>query len=210
MPPEHDTPAPEKPSQISADEGETPQETPPQAPWRRLWQGQRENLRVLAIALILAVVMRIFVAEPRYIPSDSMKPTLYVGDRLIVEKVSYRLHPPQAGDIVVFRPPFRLNLARDSRRQAFIKRVIATPGQTVAVTAHTVFVNNIPLAEPYILEAPSYEMLPVQVPMGGVFVMGDNRNDSNDSHVWGVLPESNIIGVARLRFWPLDRWGWLS
>jgi signal peptidase I len=171
------------------------------------WQGQRENIRILAIALLIAVVMRIFVAEPRFIPSNSMEPTLQIGDRLLVEKISYHLHPPRPGDIVVFEPPPQLRDYGYTNRQAFIKRVIATPGETVVVHNHQVFVDGVPLQEPYVLEAPDYGMLPVAVPPDMVFVMGDNRNDSNDSHVWGVLPQGNIIGLARFRFWPLSRLG---
>jgi signal peptidase I len=186
----------------------TPAEQSPQpSRWRQLWDSQRENLRVLGIALVIALLVRFFIAEPRFIPSNSMEPTLHIGDRLIVEKVSYRLHPPQPGDIVVFNPPPQLTALGYDFRQAFIKRVIGAPGQTVRVSQGQVLVNGQPLAEPYILEAPEYEMLPLTVPAGYVFVMGDNRNDSNDSHVWGVLPEGNIIGRATFRFWPLGRFG---
>ncbi len=207
---EHDVTSPIPATPTPAAENVAPAVVTPKQGAKPGWKNQWENLRVLAIALLIAVVMRIFVAEPRYIPSDSMQPTLFIGDRLIVEKVSYRLHPPQSGDIVVFQPPLRFSPQAETTKQAFIKRVVATPGQTVMVTQHKVYVDGVPLSEPYILEAPSYEMAPVQVPPGGVFVMGDNRNDSNDSHVWGVLPEGNIIGVARLRFWPLNRLGRLS
>ncbi|WP_008311199.1 signal peptidase I [Leptolyngbya sp. PCC 6406] len=176
--------------------------------WRRFLQGQRENLRVLAIALVLALIMRVFVAEPRFIPSNSMEPTLHIGDRLIVEKLAYRLHDPQPGDIVVFRPPVQLYPYGYSAKQAFIKRVIATPGQTVQVTGQQVYINDVPQTEPYIRAAPEYDMVPITVPPESIFVLGDNRNDSNDSHVWGVLPQSHIIGRAALRFWPLTAWQW--
>lgn len=167
----------------------------------------RENVQILAIALTLALLIRFFIAEPRYIPSDSMVPTLQVRDRLIVEKVSYRLHPPVTGDIVVFDPPPQLQLQGYAKDQAFIKRVIGQPGQTVKITNGKVYVNDQPLQEPYIAEPPEYRWGPQTVPAGAVFVMGDNRNNSNDSHVWGFLPTSNIIGRAWLRFWPFDRWG---
>lgn len=173
----------------------------------RFWQGQQENLRLLVIALIIAVVVRIWIAEPRFIPSNSMNPTLHIGDRLIVEKVSYYLHPPQYGDIVVFSPPPQLQQIGYRPQQAFIKRVIATPGQTIAVHQGQVVVNHQPLEEPYILEPPNYEMPLITVPDGYLFVMGDNRNDSNDSHVWGFLPQQNVIGHATLRFWPFERLG---
>ena len=98
-----------------------------------LWQRTRENLQIIAIALALALFIRAFVAEPRFIPSDSMLPTLEVGDRLVVEKISYRFHPPATGEIVVFDPPQQLQIQGYAKDQAFIKRVIGTPGQTVQV-----------------------------------------------------------------------------
>ena len=175
--------------------------TPPR--WRAWW----ENIQILIIALILALLIRVFVAEPRYIPSDSMLPTLQIGDRLVVEKLSYRFHPPEFGDIVVFDPPMQLQIQGYSKDQAFIKRVIGKPGQTIQVRNGTVFVDQKPLREPYIADAPNYTLDPVQVPEGAVFVMGDNRNNSNDSHVWGFLPQQNIIGHAWLRFYPFERFG---
>lgn len=175
--------------------------------WKKL---VKENVRLVAIALVIAITVRLFIAEPRFIPSPSMVPTLAVGDRLLVEKVSYRLHPPQQGDIVVFEPPPQLQEYGYTASQAFIKRVIALPGQTVQVTQGSLYVDGQPLAENYILEAPAYEMPPIEVPADSLFVMGDNRNDSNDSHVWGFLPAQNVIGRAVLRFWPLDKAGSVS
>lgn len=169
-----------------------------------------ENVRLVVIALVIAIFVRFFIAEPRFIPSPSMVPTLAVGDRLLVEKVSYHLHLPNRGDIVVFEPPPQLQEYGYQASQAFIKRVIGLPGQQVQVSQGKVYVNGEPLAENYVLEAPQYEMPPVTVPAGQLFVMGDNRNDSNDSHVWGFLPIENVIGRALLRFWPLDKAGTIS
>lgn len=171
------------------------------------WKFWLDNVQILVIALILAVLIRVFVAEPRFIPSDSMVPTLAVGDRLVIEKVSYSLHPPQFGDIIVFDPPPQLQEMGYQKDQAFIKRVIGQPGQTVAVRQGRVYVDGQALTEPYIAEPPEYQMPPVQVPNGMVFVMGDNRNNSNDSHVWGFLPQENIIGRAWWRFYPINRIG---
>ncbi len=164
-----------------------------------------DNAKLVAIALIIAAFVRIFIAEPRYIPSPSMVPTLAVGDRLLVEKVSYHLHSPQRGDIVVFEPPPQLQEYGYLPSQAFIKRVIGLPGQTVQVSQGQVRVDGEPTVEPYISAAPEYEMPTVRVPAGSLFVMGDNRNDSNDSHVWGFLPVQNVIGRAAFRFWPLEK-----
>lgn len=181
----------------------TPTTTEPSSKLKALW----ENLQILVVALILALLVRAYVAEPRFIPSDSMVPTLQVGDRLVVEKISYHLHPPEFGDIVVFDPPLQLQRQGYKKDQAFIKRIIGQPGQTIEIKNGKVFVNGQALQEPYIAESPNYIMKPAQVPEGAFFVMGDNRNNSNDSHVWGFLPKDNIIGRAWLRFYPFDRLG---
>lgn len=181
----------------------------PSAWWSRLWRSQKENIQIVAIALLLALFIRAFVAEPRYIPSDSMVPTLQIGDRLVVEKVSYHFHQPVTGDIIVFSPPKQLQKKGFTKDQAFIKRAIGSPGQTVAVRDGKVYLNHKPLQENYIAEPPEYEWGPELVPENTYFVMGDNRNDSNDSSKWGFLPKENIIGRAVFRFWPLDRGGFL-
>ncbi len=173
----------------------------------KLWGKHQENILILIFALSLSIVIRIFVAEPRYIPSDSMVPTLEIGDRLVIEKVSYHLHSPQMGEIVVFMPPKQLQVQGYSTNQAFIKRIIGQPGQTVEVRQGQVYVDNQPLYEDYIAEPPEYNWGPQQVPSQNYFVMGDNRNDSNDSHIWGFLPQENIIGHAAFRFWPIERFG---
>lgn len=177
--------------------------------WLRAWRTQQENLQLVVIALCLALLIRTFVAEPRYIPSDSMLPTLHMGDRLVVEKVSYRFHPPATGDIIVFDPPQQLQLLGYAKDQAFIKRLIGEPGQIVSIANDKVYLNSQPLQEDYIAESPVYQWGPKRVPEEEFFVMGDNRNDSNDSHIWGFLPKNNIIGRARFRFWPLNRIGFV-
>lgn len=173
----------------------------------KMWRQLRENLQIIAIALVLALLIRTFVAEPRYIPSESMLPTLEVGDRLVVEKISYHFRPPAIGEIVVFDPPQQLQLQGYAKDQAFIKRVMGTPGQILQVKDSKVYRNNIPLQEDYIAEPPDYQMPAVRVPEGHLFVMGDNRNNSRDSHAWGFLPKQNVIGHACFRFWPLSRFG---
>jgi signal peptidase I len=192
--------------------GTTPQETNiSEASGRsQLWHSQQENIRLVAIALILALLIRVFVAEPRYIPSDSMLPTLHTGDRLVVEKVSYWFHPGKRGDIVVFEPPAQLQSMGYGKNQVFIKRIIGQPGETLSVKNGRVYIGDRPLAEDYIAEPPAYQLNPVRVPTATYFVMGDNRNDSNDSHVWGFLPQQNIIGRAVFRFFPFNRIGLIS
>ena len=172
-----------------------------------LWQKITDNSTTVAIALLLAFLIRVFIAEPRYIPSNSMLPTLETGDRLVVEKVAYNFHPPNKGDIIVFQPPTQLQILGYEKNQAFIKRAIATGGETVAVQDGIVYINDRPLTEDYIAEPPQYNLMPVTIPEGQLFVMGDNRNNSNDSHIWGFLPQENIIGHAIFRFWPFDRIG---
>ena len=177
--------------------------------WLRAWRTQQENFQIIVIALCLALLIRVFVAEPRYIPSDSMLPTLEMGDRLVVEKISYRFRAPVTGDIIVFDPPQQLQTLGYANDQAFIKRIIGEPGQIVSIANGKVYLNSEPLQEDYIAEPPAYQWGPFQVPSEEFFVMGDNRNDSNDSHIWGFLPRKNIIGRARFRFWPPKRSGFV-
>jgi signal peptidase I len=178
----------------------------------RLWNSWGENIRILLIALVLAFFIRTFIAEPRFIPSASMVPTLNLGDRLVIEKISYHLHPPQRSDIVVFQVPLALQEESGySADQAFIKRVIGLPGDRIALRAGKVYRNGQPLSEPYVVEQPKAEdFSEVTVPLQQLFVMGDNRNNSNDSRYWGYLPMKNLIGHAVWRFFPLDKWGSLG
>ncbi len=165
--------------------------------WKDWWQKQAESIRIIIFSVFIAILLRWFVIEPRYIPSGSMEPTLLVNDRIMVEKLTYHWRPPQRGEIIVFKPPFPGD-------KAYIKRVIALPGEKIAVHNGQVLIDGVSLTEPYILEPPDYE-IPLQVvPPGYYWVMGDNRNNSNDSHIWGFLPRENIMGRAVLRFWPPD------
>ncbi len=164
-----------------------------------------EGVKTVATAAILAIGIRTFVAEARYIPSSSMEPTLQINDRLIIEKVGYHFQDPQRGDIVVFRPTQALR--QKDFKEAFIKRVIGVPGDTIKVHNGVVYVNDQPLKENYIAQKPDYEFGPVTVPSGQYLVLGDNRNNSYDSHYWGFVPKENLIGRAMVRFWPLNRVG---
>jgi signal peptidase I len=164
-----------------------------------------EIAKTLATAFVLAIGIRTLVAEARYIPSSSMEPTLEINDRLIIEKISYRFRTPQRGDVVVFSPTDKLK--EQNFKDAFIKRVIGLPGETVEVKGGTVYVNGTALREKYIEESPEYKYGPVQVPPDEYLVLGDNRNNSYDSHYWGFVPRKNLIGRAVVRFWPFDRLG---
>ncbi|MDY6805781.1 MAG: signal peptidase I [Cyanobacteriota bacterium] len=181
-----------------------------QPKWLLFWRKQTENLQILGLALAISVLIRLLIAEPRYIPSDSMLPTLNIGDRLVIEKVYYRFKEPTNGDIIVFEPPDILQQQGYSKDQAFIKRIIGLPGQTIDIKNGLVFIGDRPLEEDYIAELPDYFWQgPVTIPEDQYFVMGDNRNNSNDSHIWGFLPKENIIGRAVFRFWPFERIGFL-
>ena len=164
-----------------------------------------ENIKTVGLSLFLAFGIRTFVAEARYIPSGSMLPTLQINDRLIIDKISYDFSNPKRGDIVVFNPT--KTLEQENFHEAFIKRVIGLPGDKVEVKGGKVYVNNTALTENYIEALPDYQWGPVIVPAYSYLVLGDNRNDSYDSHYWGFVPRQNIIGKAMFRFWPFDRLG---
>lgn len=158
-----------------------------------------EIFESVAIAILLAVVIRMFLFQPFYIPSESMVPSLQVGDRIIVSKFSYHLSEPQRGDIVVFK--FPLDPSRD-----FVKRTIGVGGENLAIRDSQLYVNGQQVEEGYLPPGLTFaDYGPVDVPPGSYFMMGDNRNNSDDSRVWGPLPEENIIGKAVLIYWPLNR-----
>lgn len=164
-----------------------------------------EGLKTLGMSIVLALGIRTFVAEARYIPSGSMEPTLQINDRLIIDKLSYDFENPQRGDIVVFNPTPALQT--EHFHDAFIKRVIGLPGETVEVQSGQVLINDRPLVESYIAAKPTYHFGPVTVPPNSYLVLGDNRNDSYDSHYWGFVPRSDIVGRAVFRFYPFNHVG---
>lgn len=165
---------------------------------RTSWVGA---VKTVGVGLLIALGLRTFVAEVCYIPSDSMEPTLEVGDRLIVEKLSYHFHPPHQGDIVVFHAPPAL--VAQGVHEDLIKRVVGVPGDVVSMKQGVVSINGRLLKEPYIEQPADYNLGPLTVPTGEYLVLGDNRNHSYDSHDWGFLPASDIVGRAALRFYPL-------
>ncbi len=181
---------------------------------------RRENSRLIilifsALLVIFPILnaiwegfIRNFIAESRYTPSSAMSPTLKINDRLIIDKWSYRFQTPQRGDIVVFAPTEYLE--KQNFHDAFIKRLIGLPGERIQVRGGLVYVNERPLSENYIAEKPRYNYGPVVVPPDAYFVMGDNRNNSYDSHYWGFVPRYKIIGKATKRFWPPKRIGILK
>ena len=171
-------------------------------------QFQSENLfidtiKTISFSLIIALAIRTFIAEARYVPSGSMEPTIQPGDRLIIDKISFDFTSPKRGDIVVFNPT--KTLQEDNFHDAFIKRVIGLPGDKVEVKNGQVYINGSPIKENYIEAKPDYNRGPVIVPANSYLVLGDNRNDSFDSHYWGFVPRNKIIGRAIFFFWPLNR-----
>ena len=149
----------------------------------------------VVIFLILQATMQSFV-----VVGSSMKPSLYEGQRLLINKAVYSFHEPEWGDVIVFEPP-------NNRQADYIKRIIALPGDTVEIKVGVVYVNGSPLNEPYIKDQPSYTLHPKEVPENDYFVLGDNRNNSNDSHNGWTVPRQNIIGKAWLSIWPPRQWG---
>jgi signal peptidase I len=157
---------------------------------------------LLAGALLVALLVKVFLFQAFVIPSESMLPTLRVGDRVLVNKLSYDLHDVRRGDIVVFeRPPAARTSTDDSD---LIKRVIGLPGETVEGHDGEVFVDGRPLREPYLPPGtPISPFPPVTLGRGELFMMGDNRAHSNDSRFFGPVPEDLVVGRAFVRVWPL-------
>lgn len=159
----------------------------------------REMIETVAVALVIALLIRHFVVEVFVVDGRSMEPTLVTGERLLVNKFVYRLRAPVQGEVIVFRYP--RNPDRD-----FIKRVIGVTGDTVEVRDSTVYVNGEPLTEPYVRYQDPSNRPPVTVGADAVWVLGDNRNNSEDSRFFGQVPLDHIKGRAFLRFWPPGRW----
>lgn len=171
-------------------------------------QSTRETIESLIIAIILVFgLIRPFIAQAFFIPSPSMEPTLQVGDRLLVNKMVYRFREPKRGDIIVFRAA--AYVSQDGKEHDLVKRVIGLPGDKVEVKDNTLYLNGKRQSANYTMDGDylDYEMPPVKVQKGRLFVMGDNRNDSYDSHCWGQLERKRVIGKAQLMFWPLNRIG---
>ena len=166
-------------------------------------------LVVVIAAVLLAVLLRLFVVQTFYIPSTSMSPTLQVGDRIVVNKLSYHLHGVGRGDIIVFRAPAAVAAACHTNDTDLVKRVIGLPGETISDRNNTVYVNGKPLAQPWLPKNDPDTLTrpfpPVKIGPNSYFVMGDNRVDSCDSRYWGTVNRSLIVGKADARIWPVTR-----
>jgi signal peptidase I len=210
--------------------------TPPE-PARRRRLGRLPRLVLdygltLVAALAIALALQAFVVKPYLIPSESMATTLSIGQRVLVDRVSYHIHDVQRGDVIVFhRPPLAERLAAGSTDgsrdgEVLIKRVIGLPGDTLSLRSGHVLVDGVLLDEPYVrsvagMPAPTEPGIvfnengtggwslaqPYTVPAGSYFVMGDNRQDSFDSRYWGTVPKENVIGHAFFTYWPPARLG---
>jgi signal peptidase I len=185
---------------------------------------------LIVIALVIAVLIKTFLVQTFWIPSGSMENTLEVGDRVMVNKLAYGADGvPDHGDIVVFMPPWgetqesepffkavirhvgeSLGLSSPNIED-LIKRVIAVGGETIEIRNNHVLLNGDPIDEPYLHAGTNMpDFGPVTVPEGDVFVMGDNRDHSKDSRVFGTIPAGSIVGKAFVRIWPLSRIGGLG
>jgi signal peptidase I len=159
----------------------------------------RELIITAVLALVVFFALR-FTIDTVIIIGISMEPSFHSEQRILISKVTYRIHEPERGDVIVFRPT-------NSEKGEFIKRIIALPNDTVEVKDDAVYVNGTRLKEPYIKNTPSYHLDKKKIPADNYFVLGDNRNQSNDSHNGWVVPRQNIVGKAWLSIWPLPEWG---
>ena len=162
-----------------------------------------EWVLIVAGAVLVAIVIRTFVLQAFYIPSSSMEPTLKIDDKVLVNKLSYKFHDINRGDIVVFeRPPGET----DPKIKDLIKRVIGLPGEEVEMHQCIVYINGRALHEPYLdgRKFSNCEYGPVHVAANSLFVMGDNRPASKDSTVFGPISKNLVVGRAFLRVWPLS------
>ena len=160
----------------------------------------RDILITLILALVIFFLLQ-FSVQNFIVVGTSMQPNFQERERVVVNKLVYRFHEPERGDVIVFHPP-------NAVEADYIKRVIALPGETVKVENGVVYINGLPLDEPYQLnELPNYPLSERKVPTNEYFVLGDNRNNSNDSHNSWTVPRQNIIGKAWLSIWPPSEWG---
>jgi signal peptidase I len=188
-----------------------------------------ELVLIVGFAVGLALVIQAFVVKPYQIPTGSMIPTLEIGQRVLVQRVSYHFSDPEIGDIVVFHPPEGADQAARCGLQPlpqgeacpepidtpddtnFIKRVVATPGDTLSIKDGHAIVNGEPIPDDFIKPCANQQgcTLPKQItiPPDHYFMMGDNRGSSDDSRFWGPVPKDWIIGKAFATYWPLDRIG---
>lgn len=158
----------------------------------------QDILGTLLITVLFTLIMRTAVVEARVVVSGSMLPTIQIEDQVLVNKLVYHFTTPKRGDVIMFDPPINSELD-------YVKRVIGLPGETIAIYDHRVYVDGVELVEPYLKETINYEFGPVTVPEHCYLVLGDNRNNSYDSHQWGIwLQEDAIKGKVMITYWPIN------
>ncbi len=178
-------------------EGQVEEETPNN--WDAVKTVIREVLETVILTVIIFFLIQMVVRNFRVV-GTSMEPNLHDSQYLIVDKISYRLGEPQQGDVIVFEPPNRPG-------EDYVKRVIGVSGDLVEIQNGQVFINNKPIEEPYVVYSGSYSMSPRRVGANELFVLGDNRNSSSDSHNWGMLATDKVVGKAWVSYWPPNYWG---
>jgi signal peptidase I len=178
-------------------QGEVPQPAQPGL-GRRLWHLLREILETVLPAILIALLINVFVGQATRVEGKSMEPTLHTNQRLVVEKLSYHLHGPQRFDVVVIKVP-------SQGGELLIKRVVGLPGETVEIHDGQVYINGKLLDEPFVGgDTRPGRQDPITVPPLHVYVLGDNRDHSNDSRSFGPVPIENIVGRAWLSYWPME------
>lgn len=182
----------------------TPMPNTPQPYKGKAPESAYETLRTIVLVLLSAILVRAFIAQPFVVQGRSMEPSFHSQEYLVVDKLRYRLGEPARGDVVVFRAP-------EDMSQNYIKRVIGLPGETIMIANNELFINGEQLREPYLDEALKrlHATLTLEQTLGNneYFVLGDNRDSSSDSRVWGALPRENILGKAVLVVFPFADFG---
>ncbi len=158
----------------------------------------REVLETVLLALLLFLVLNTVTARFQ-VQGSCMEPTLHSGQYLIVSRLTYWVHPPERGDVVILHPP-------NNPSDDYIKRIVGVPGERIEIRDGEVWVDGFLLHEPYVAGPPAYSDS-WNLGEGEYLVLGDNRNNASDSHSWGVLPRENIVGKAWLCYWPPEEWG---
>lgn len=179
-----------------------PEEPAGPSTWQTVKMVAREVIETVVLTLIIFLLIQTVIKNFRVVGS-SMEPNLHDGQYLIIDKISYRFRAPQRGDVVVFEPP---NRPEDD----YVKRIIGLPGETVEVRQGQVFINGEPLEEDFVPRPGTYSYGSTLLEKDEVFVLGDNRNNSNDSHNWGPLHMDKIVGRAWVSYWPPSRWGLIT
>jgi signal peptidase I len=178
-----------------------PENGQPRSAGRRLLGVVREVLETILPAILIALLINVFVGQATRVEGQSMEPNLHSNQRLVVEKLSYRFHGPQRFDVVVLKLPSQGD-------ELLIKRVVGLPGETVEIRDGHVYIDGAELDEPFVAEETrAGRMENITVPPLHVYVLGDNRNHSNDSRSFGPIPIDDIIGRAWVSYWPPDDLG---